>query len=174
MIGDLICALIWYVMLYVIWYTWMGRSTGSAFLSLYCRKIGWNPFLPEIMMEIIICSEKATWSKFPSTIICFLLIFVKSYTTMNICHIVIHKIKFNVKMGKMSVKKSILVKGCSKFQWKFKRFESIEAVLVNFGGYCSTQEPPKRGQKAFSRHSGAFSAIGEGYTYVMCPQLCSW
>lgn len=88
---------------------------------------------------------------------------------MNICHMVIHKIKFNVKMGKMSVKKSFLVKGCS----KFKRFESIEAVLVNFGGYCSTQEPPKRGQKAFSRHSGAFSAIGEGYTYVMCPQLCS-
>ena len=65
----------------------------------------------------------------------------------------------------MSVKKSMLVKGCSKFQ---QRFESIEAMLDNFGGYCSTQEPPKRGQKAFPRHSGEFSAMEEVYTYMSC------
>ena len=88
---------------------------------------------------------------------------------MNMCHLMIHKTKYNAKMGKMSVKQSMLVKGCSKFQ---QRFESIEAMLDNFGGYCSTQEPPKRGQKAFPRHSGEFSAMEECYTYVMCSQLC--
>ena len=37
---------------------WRLCSAGSTFLSRYRRKIGWRPFLPEIMMEIIICNEK--------------------------------------------------------------------------------------------------------------------
>ena len=36
-------------------------SAGSTFLSRYCKKIGWNPFLLEIMMEIIIRNENTNF-----------------------------------------------------------------------------------------------------------------
>ena len=36
-------------------------SAGSTFLSQYCKQIGWNPFLSETMMEIIIRNENTNF-----------------------------------------------------------------------------------------------------------------
>ena len=44
-------------------YTWRARSAGSTFSSLCCRRIGGNPFLPEILIGIIGCDKKETLLK---------------------------------------------------------------------------------------------------------------
>ena len=86
---------------------------------------------------------------------------------MNICQMMIPRRKYNAYMGKMSIKKNL---GSRKapVKWYFKGLSQLEQCWAILEG-VAPQEPPKRGQRAFSdsRHSGAFSAIEE-VTHMSC------